>query len=71
MVVNVLLFILGFVLLILGGNWFVDGASGIARKLKMPEIIIGATIVSIGTTLPEVMVSASSAFQGHSDRLPP
>lgn len=63
---TLLLFLLGFILLIKGGDWFVDGASGIAKRFKIPEIIIGATIVSIGTTIPEVMVSASAAFQGSS-----
>lgn len=67
MFVNILLFILGFVLLIFGGDWFVDGSSGIARKLKISEIIIGATVVSIGTTLPEVMVSSQSAALGHGE----
>lgn len=59
------LFAIGLVLLIKGGDWFVDGASSIAEKFKIPEIIIGATIVSIGTTLPEVMVSAQAAFKGN------
>lgn len=65
MLIPILLFILGLVLLIKGGDWFVDGASGIAEKFHMPELLIGATVVSIGTTLPEVMVSASSAVMGH------
>lgn len=60
----VLLLLLGFVLLIKGGDWFVDGASGIAHRFHVPEIIIGATVVSIGTTLPEVMVSATGALSG-------
>ena len=64
MVIPVLLLAVGFVLLIKGGDWFVDGASGIARRFRLPEILIGATVVSIGTTLPEVMVSAGAAFQG-------
>ncbi len=64
MLVPVLMLIVGFVLLIKGGDWFVDGASGIARRFHLPEILIGATVVSIGTTLPEVMVSAGAAFQG-------
>ena len=59
------LFIVGLVLLIFGGDWFVDGATGIAKRLHVPEFIIGATIVSIGTTLPEVMVSSSAAVLGH------
>ena len=61
-----LLFAIGLVLLIKGGDWFVDGASGIAQKFHVPEILIGATVVSIGTTLPEVMVSAGAAFRGNS-----
>ena len=64
MVVPVIMLAIGFVLLIKGGDWFVDGASGIARRFRLPEILIGATVVSIGTTLPEVMVSAGAAFQG-------
>ncbi|MCD8326975.1 MAG: calcium/sodium antiporter [Lachnospiraceae bacterium] len=61
-----LLFIVGLILLIKGGDWFVDGATGIARRFHLPELLIGATVVSIGTTLPEVMVSTTSAIQGHS-----
>ena len=67
MFVPVLLFALGLVLLIKGGDWFVDGATGIAEQFHVPEIIIGATVVSIGTTLPEVMVSATSALTGHGE----
>lgn len=62
----VILFIVGLLCLIFGGDWFVDGSTGIAKKFHIPEILIGATIVSIGTTLPEVMVSATGALQGHS-----
>ncbi len=58
------LFIVGLLCLIKGGDWFVDGASGIAKRFKIPEILIGATVVSIGTTLPEVMVSSTSAMEG-------
>lgn len=61
----IILFSIGLVLLIKGGDWFVDGSVGIAKRLKVPEILIGATVVSIGTTLPEVMVSATSAISGH------
>lgn len=60
----IIMLIIGFVFLIKGGDWFVDGASGIARRFHLPEILIGATVVSIGTTLPEVMVSAGAALQG-------
>ena len=64
LLVPVLLLAVGFVLLIKGGDWFVDGATGIARRFHLPELLIGATVVSIGTTLPEVMVSAGAALQG-------
>ena len=67
MIVPVLLFIVGLVMLIKGGDWFVDGATGIAHRFHLPELLIGATVVSIGTTLPEVMVSATSALGGHGE----
>ena len=50
MIVSVLLFAVGFLLLIKGGDWFVDGATGIARRFHLPDIIVGATVVSIGTS---------------------
>ncbi len=61
----VFLFAIGLVLLIKGGDWFVDGSVKLSHRLRVPEILIGATVVSIGTTLPEVMVSATSAVSGH------
>lgn len=67
MIVPVLLFCVGLVCLIKGGDWFVDGATGIARRFHLPELLIGATVVSIGTTLPEVMVSTTSALGGHGE----
>lgn len=67
MLVPVLLFSLGLLCLIKGGDWFVDGATGIAERFHVPELLIGATVVSIGTTLPEVMVSATSALGGHGE----
>ena len=54
----------GFLLLIKGGDWFVDAASNIAKRFHLPELLIGATVVSIGTTLPEVMTSAMGAAAG-------
>ncbi len=65
MLVPVLLFVLGLILLIKGGDWFVDGSVELAHRLHVPELIIGATVVSIGTTLPEVLVSATGAAGGH------
>ena len=62
---SLILFIVGVFLLIKGGDWFVDSAVGIAKRFRVPEIIIGATVVSIGTTLPEVMVSATAAINNN------
>ena len=67
MLVPCLLFVFGLALLIKGGDWFVDAATEIAHHYHVSELIIGATVVSIGTTLPEVMVSATSAFTGHGE----
>ena len=64
MLVSILLFAVGLVLLIKGGDWFVDGATGIAKRFNLPDIVVGATVVSIGTTLPEVMVSTTGALAG-------
>ena len=61
------LIVLGFILLIKGADLLVEGASNVAKKCHIPEIIIGLTIVSIGTSLPEVFVSIKSALGGHSD----
>ncbi len=65
--VKYLLFVLGLVMLIKGGDWFVDGSVGVARRFRISELLIGATVVSIGTTLPEVMVSSIAAASGHSE----
>ena len=64
---SVLLFLVGLLCLIKGGDWFVEGASALARRFHLPELLIGATVVSIGTTLPEVMVSTMSAVSGHGE----
>ena len=63
--ITLLMFAAGVLLLIKGGDWFVDSAVNIAKRFRVPEIIIGATVVSIGTTLPEVMVSATAAVGGN------
>lgn len=65
--VNFLLLILGMVLLIKGADFFVEGSSNVAKYFKIPSLIIGLTLVSIGTSLPETSVSVSSALQGKSD----
>lgn len=64
MVQAVILFLAGLALICLGGDRLVDAAVAIARKLGIPQIVVGATIVSIGTTLPEVLVSTTAAFDG-------
>ena len=64
MIINIILFAVGLFMLIKGGDWFVDGSAGVARRFHLPELLIGATVVSIGTTLPEVMVSAQGAMAG-------
>ncbi len=67
MIIWVCLIILGFVLLIKGADFLVEGASNIAKKFHIPEIIIGLTIVSIGTSMPELFVSITSAIDGYPD----
>lgn len=67
MVIPILLIAVGFVLLIKGADFLVDGASNIAKRFHISEIIIGLTIVSIGTSLPELFVSITSSMEGFSD----
>lgn len=67
MILSLLFIILGLFLLIKGADFLVDGSSEVAKKFHIPEIIIGLTIVSIGTSLPELMVSLTSALKNHSD----
>lgn len=67
MFISILLIALGFVLLIKGADYLVDGASNIAKKFHIPEIIIGLTVISIGTSMPELFVSITSALDGHAD----
>lgn len=66
MIISIILIIVGFILLIKGADFLVDGASNVAQKFHIPEIIIGLTIVSIGTSMPELVVSVNSALNGHS-----
>ena len=67
MILQICLIILGFALLIKGADWLVEGSSSIAKRFHIPEIIIGLTIVSIGTSMPELFVSVTSAIDGYSD----
>lgn len=63
----IIFIIIGFFLLIKGADFLVDGATGIAKKFNIPSIIIGLTIVAIGTSMPELMVSTTASIEGHSD----
>ena len=67
MLLSLALIIVGFALLIGGANLLVDGASDIARRFGLPERVVGLTIVAIGTSLPELVVSIASAMEGHAD----
>lgn len=67
MIIEILLVVLGLALLIVGADLLVKGSSNIAKKLRIPEIIIGLTIVSIGTSMPELFVGVESALKGHPD----
>ena len=67
MILSIFLIIIGFALLVKGADFLVEGSSSIAKKFHIPEIIIGLTIVSIGTSMPELFVSLTSALEGHSD----
>jgi len=67
MVVSVLLIIVGFLGLIFGANWLVDGASGLAKKYNIPDLVIGLTIVAFGTSAPELVVNSVASVNGLSD----
>ena len=67
MIVEILFIVAGLVLILLGSDWLVDGASGIARRYGISEFIIGMTIVGIGTSMPELVSSAIAAVGGHGD----
>ena len=67
MILNCILILIGFVLLIKGADFLVSGASEIDKKFNIPEIVLGLTIVEIGTSMPELFVSITSALDGYSD----
>ena len=66
-ILSVILLIAGMVLLIKGADWFVEGASSIAKAMKIPSLVIGLTLVSIGTSMPEFSVSLQSSLAGKND----
>ena len=67
MIFQLLLLVLGFVFLVKGSDWFVDGAAGIATKFGIPQLIVGLTIVAMGTSAPEAAVSITAAMNGSAD----
>jgi cation:H+ antiporter len=62
-----ILLVVGFVMLVKGADWFVDGCSGVAGRLGIPQIVIGLTIVAMGTSAPEAAVSIAAALKGNAD----
>ena len=67
MFLQILLLVLGFVMLVKGADWFVDGAASIASKFGIPQLVIGLTIVALGTSLPELFTSVTAAMKKNSD----
>ena len=65
MIQQVIILLVGFVFLVKGADWFVEGAASIARKLGIPQLIIGLTIVAFGTSLPELVTSVTAAKSGN------
>lgn len=65
--IQFVLLVIGFVLLVKGADWFVDGASGIADKFGVPQLVIGLTIVAMGTSMPEAAVSIAAALKGSAE----
>ena len=67
MIIDILGIVIGFVLLVKGADWFIDGSSSVAKKLQIPAVVIGLTIVAFGTSAPELAVSVSAALNGSND----
>lgn len=65
--IQVVLLVVGFAMLVKGADWFVDGAAGIATKFGIPQLVVGLTIVAMGTSAPEAAVSITAAFKGTAD----
>jgi cation:H+ antiporter len=67
MLINILLLVLGFVILINGADWLVEGASSLAKRFRVSDLAIGLTIVAFGTSMPEMIVNVFAAYSGHPD----
>lgn len=66
-ILEIVFLVLGFVMLVKGANWFVEGAAGIASKFGIPQLVVGLTIVAMGTSAPEAAVSITAALKGTAD----
>ncbi len=64
-IVDILLLVLGFTMLVKGADWFVDGTAGVAQKYGIPQLVVGLTIVAMGTSAPEAAVSITAALKGN------
>ena len=64
-ILELLLLVIGFTMLVKGADWFVDGTSGIARKMGIPQLVVGLTIVAMGTSAPEAAVSVNAALKNN------
>ena len=62
--IQIIFLVIGFVMLVKGADLFVEGASGLARKLGIPQLVVGLTIVAMGTSAPEAAVSITAALKG-------
>ena len=65
MMLQMVLLALGFLMLVKGADWFVDGASGIAERFGIPQLVVGLTIVVMGTSMPEAAVSINPVLKGN------
>ncbi|MFB3850824.1 MAG: hypothetical protein ACE14Q_02745, partial [Acidobacteriota bacterium] len=65
MFLNIIFLIIGFVILIKGADWLVEGASSLAKKFNVSDLAIGLTVVAIGTSMPELVVNVFAAYKGH------
>ena len=67
MILSIIILIVGFAILVKGADWLVSGASSLAKKHNVSDLVIGLTIVSFGTSAPELVVNSIASFQNHSD----
>lgn len=67
LILELILLTLGFTMLVKGADWFVEGAAGLAEKFGIPQLVIGLTIVAMGTSMPEAAVSIAAALKGSAD----